>query len=338
MAVTVAFMGFRHPHIFGLYGYVQENKDFLTAASCEEDDQTRSKLQKEGKILLTHDSYEKMLEEADFSILLVGDYYSKRGAIVKRAIEAGKHVFCDKPLCTNLSDLEEIQRLADKTGRMVGLFTELRYHGNFIKVRELITNGEIGEVHSIFFGAQHPLILDTRPKWYGEEGKHGGTINDLIIHATDSLVWMTGKRFIRVDAARCWNAGIPHMPHFKNAAHVMLTMENNCGVLGDLTYMVPDSFGYKVPLYWRMTFWGEKGTIETGVNSPDVALYREGETEVRHIPPAESVSGGAINALVRRINGKERSSDASQQEIFEASRIGLKAQQAADQNLCRLTL
>ncbi|MEZ4683286.1 MAG: hypothetical protein R2932_54665 [Caldilineaceae bacterium] len=56
-----------------------------------------------------------------------------------------------------------------------------------IGLRNLIRSGLIGEIHAINFGGQHPLMLDTRAAWYFEPGKHGGTINDIAIHAVDAI-------------------------------------------------------------------------------------------------------------------------------------------------------
>ena len=327
----VAFMGFRHPHVYAILKSVSDSNHCLIAGSCEEDEQTRSDLTRAGEVTLTHDSYESLPEKGDFSVLAVGDYFSRRGKITIRALQAGKHVLSDKPICTSLSELEAIEQLARQKSLKVGVFLELRYEGKFSTVRELIRGGEIGEVHSIFFGGQHPLLLDRRPGWYYEEGKQGGTINDLAMHAVDVITWITGLGFAEIHGAREWNAGLPQHPHFKNAAQVMLSLENGCGVQGDLTYISPDSFGYGLPLYWRFTFWGTEGVVETGYNYEDVILYRNGKTEPQHLPPSSTVAGGALGSLLKLINGQPlQPFDYSQDEIFESSRICLRAQEAAD--------
>jgi predicted dehydrogenase len=330
MSVRVAFMGFRHPHVYTILGFIETHDGYVLAGTCEEDEDTRRELLQTGKVTLTHDSYDALLNEGDFSILIVGDYFARRGQIIARALEAGKHVLSDKPICTSLSELETIEELAMRKELRVGVLLELRYEGKFITTRELVQRGEIGEVHSIIFGGQHPLLLDKRPRWYYEEGKQGGTINDLAIHAVDVITWITGRRFTHVNGAREWNAGLPQYPHFRNAAQLMLSLENECGVLGDLTYISPDSFGYGFPLYWRFTFWGEEGVVETGYNYDGVILYRNGRREAQHIPPAPTVEGGALKSLLKLIDGSTLLPiDYSQQDIFRSSRICLKAQEAA---------
>ncbi len=68
-----------------------------------------------------------------------------------------------------------------------------------------------------------------------EEGKHGGTINDIAVHALDLIPWITGHKFKRIVAARCWNALAKRCPHFKDAAQLMLEMDNGAGVMGDVS-------------------------------------------------------------------------------------------------------
>nr|MQY77036.1 hypothetical protein [Spirochaeta sp.] len=334
MAIKAAFMGFRHPHILATYDYLEENmaaeEGLIIVACCEEDKKTREELRGQGRIKLTHSSFRRMIEEVDFDLLVVGDYFGKRGGIIKRTLEAGKHVLSDKPLCTSRQELEQIAALAEEKSLTVGALLELRYSGNFIKVREMLRRGDIGPVHSISFSGQHPLLLGTRGKWYNEPGKHGGAVNDLLIHGVDTIIWTTGMDFKEIISARNWNAGISHWPHFRNAAQVMLTMENGCGVIGDLTYISPDSFGYTLPLYWRLTFWGEKGVIESGYTWDHINLFAEGEEEVRRVEPCAPVRGGAIEACLRLINGSARDDDYSTAEILEMSRFCLKAQEAAD--------
>ena len=86
------------------------------------------------------------------------------------------------------------------------MLLDLRDSGAFITARWLIREGTVGDVHTVHITAQHPLLLDRRPKWYFEPGKQGGTLNDIGIHATDLIPWMTGRALAEIVAARAWNA------------------------------------------------------------------------------------------------------------------------------------
>lgn len=322
-------MGFRHGHIMAVYNAKRDDVEIVGA--CEEQAETRAELKKSGKVNITHDKFEKMLDELDFDVLAVGDYYGRRGSILVEALKRGKHAISDKPICTRLAELEEIERLSRKQKLALGCQLDLRSGGLFIALRKLIVDGVIGEVHAISFGGQHPLNYGTRPGWYFEEGKHGGTINDIAIHAFNVIPWLTGLRFVRVDAARNWNARLKEVPHFKDAAQFMLTMENGCGVLGDVSYFAPDSIGYALPMSWRFTIWGSAGVVETTKN--DIVLYRAGEKEPRIIPPQEPTAGFYLDSFLREIRGQTMPGDITTGEVIRSSRNTLLAQKAADEGL-----
>ena len=193
----------------------------------------------------------------------------------------------------------------------------------------MVRQGLIGAVHAISFDGQHPLLLGSRPAWYFEPGKHLGTINDIGIHAMDAIPWITGLRFTVVNAARSWNAFAPEFPHFEDAGQMMLTMENGCGVLGDVSYFTPDSLGYSLPFYWRMTLWGREGVIETssGAHNITVALNREGE--LRSEPLPEGNPGGYMKSFIRDIQGEQDEDELCTKRVLSASRVALTVQEAA---------
>ncbi|MDD3926918.1 MAG: Gfo/Idh/MocA family oxidoreductase [bacterium] len=336
--MKLAFMGFRHGHIMGLYGYAAKSEDVVIVGACEEDAQTASQLRQGGQVTLTHDDYGRMLDETDCDAVAVGDYYGKRGSIIIEALKRGKHAIADKPICTSLEELDEIAALSVQKGLKVGCQLDMRDTGKFIRVRELVQEGAIGEVHAVSVGGQHPLMFGTRAGWYFEEGKHGGTINDIGIHAVDMIPWVTGKAFTRVTAARTWNAFAAEAPHFNDAGQFMMEMENGCGVMGDVSYFMPDSMGYVLPQYWRTTLWGRKGIIEASMNMPHISLARNGNKEVEEIAPGDGTPGGYLRSFIAEINGAGGLISPSTDEVLRSSRITLKIQQAADQGLCNVKL
>ncbi len=329
----VAFAGLRHPHIFNLYSSALKREDIEVVAVCEEDKDQRVSITAERKIEITHDNIDIMLAEVDCNIVAVGDYYGKRGEIIIKALSAGKHVISDKPICTSLEELDTIELLCKEKELKVGCMLDLRDLPQFIGVRDIVRDGTIGPVHAISFGGQHPLLLGTRPGWYFEPGKHGGTINDIAIHAFDLIPWITGLKFHSVNAARCWNAFAPDYPHFKDAAQLMATLENGCGVLGDVSYFMPDSQGYSLPHYWRMTFWGRKGMIETSCLSQDISLALDGDNAPKKIPLPDANQDGYLQSFINDITGTSDTGDLTTESVLNVSRISLTTQKAGDNNL-----
>ena len=326
-----AFAGFRHGHIFSMHQLVSESDFMEIVACCEEDPETRSTLKSASTVDITHNSLEDMLNDTDCDVVAIGDYYAARGKIAIAALSAGKHVIADKPICTSLEELDEIERLAIDKNLKVGCMLDLRSHPQFIKAFEIVRSGSLGEIVAASFGGQHPLSLNSRPAWYFEPGKHGGTINDLALHGIDILQWMTGLRFAAVSGARTWNTHIAsEHPDFKDAAQMMLVMNNGCGVLGDVSYSVPDSLGYSHPLYWRITIWGSKGVLETCVSAENVMVARKGEKEMSAQPLPEANPGNYLTDFLDDIAGTSKENALETRGILQAQRFTLEIQKMAD--------
>jgi predicted dehydrogenase len=340
MTVRVGVIGFRHNHIYDLYRQADLVPEVEIVAACEEFPAARQQVEQREFVQLSHSSYQDLLASADCDVIAVGDYYGRRGRLLIDALLAGKHVIADKPLCTRLGELDEIERLSKEKGLSVGCMLNMRDDAQFIGVRNLVRQGLIGQVHAISFGGQHPLLLDAGPSsraaWYFEPGKHGGTINDIGIHALDAIPWITGQRFAQVNAARSWNAfaGGPNAsagyPHFKDAAQMMLTMEDGCGVLGDVSYFSPNSSGYSLPFYWRLTLWGRKGVIETSETATDITIALDGEPGTRSLPLPPGNPGGYLEAFLHDIQGASDPDELSTADVLRASRVALTVQWAAD--------
>lgn len=66
-----------------------------------------------------------------------------------RAVEAGKHVLCEKPFAANAAEVERVLRVAETTDRIVAEAMHFRYHPLVNRVRDIIRAGEIGAVYSI---------------------------------------------------------------------------------------------------------------------------------------------------------------------------------------------
>ena len=326
MQLKVAIAGFRHGHIFSLLNAVKNNSSLQLVGCCEEDEATRKQLADNPNLTIDWTDYAAMLKDLDCDIVALGDYYGKRGAMAIAALKAGKHVIADKPLCTSLDELAEIRALAAAKNLKVGLMLDLRDNGNVIAAKKLIDEGRIGTVKAINFTGQHPLNYGTRPGWYFEAGKHGGTINDLAIHGIDLAEFFSGCKFSKVIGARVWNQDFPEVPEFQNGAQFAAELENGAGVIADVSYF---SFG-GVPSYWRFNIWGSKGTLEFSYVVPGVLAQLDGDTRVQNIYPAECRKT-YLDHFLMDIAGQATEFDT--EAVLGVSERTLKIQAAAEKNV-----
>lgn len=326
----VAFVGFRHGHIDGLYNRMKDSEQYTIVAACEENAEAAAAAKARG-IDITFDDFHEMMQQCEFDVLAIGDYFGIRGARAISALVAGKHVIADKPLCTSLAELNEIRHLAQTRNLKVGCMLDMRNNANVNAAKAVIDEGRLGEIHAISFNGQHPLSYGTRPNWYFEQGKQGGTINDIAIHGLDAIEYMTGHAITELTAARTWNAFATFAPVvFQDGAQGMFALDNKCGVMFDVSYFAPEKTGYANPFYWRFTIWGRKGVLEFNYFDAGCKLYLAGAESVEDIPVAADGSD-YLKVFTQEITTGAAMTFGTE-HILNVSEKCLKLQAMADKN------
>lgn len=328
--IRFAIAGIRHSHILGIAKSVALFEGCELVAYCEEDEKTRNTLNAEGNFKITYDSYDKLLETCEFDVVAIGDIYTKRGGMIIKALKAGKHVIVDKPLCTSLTELDEIEQLSKEKGLSVIVQLTLRGHPVFLALHELVNSGKLGKVRAISFGGQHPLNFGTRPDWYFSGGLHGGTINDIAIHGVDYIRWITGEEVASIHSARCWCTNPDRWPNFKDGAQAHFSLDSGIGVLADVSYFTPEKIAYSFPLYWRTTIWGSEGVAEAAVADKSIRLFMNGSQTEEAYPLPEAPKAVYFKALLNEIRGEPEPGQLTTAESLRSTRATLELQAAAD--------
>ena len=318
--MNLAFAGFRHGHIFALYDMAKKNPEVTITGCYEENEPARRTAQETTGGDFCYATYEAVLNDPAVDAIAIGDYYQKRGQLIIQALRHGKHIICDKPLCTSLEELDEIERLAEEKNLQVCCMLDLRYLPQVRKAKELIESGELGEIHNISFTGQHPLDYGNRPAWYFEPGKHGGTINDIAIHGIDLVRLLTGKDLTKVHCARTWNAFADKEPDFPDCAQFMVEM-GGTSVMADVSYAAPS---YLLPTYWDFYFWGTKGMMNFRLSETTIHLYRSTEEIIDC--PAETDE--MMADFLKEIGGE--TTRMATKETLASQRQTLKIQKVAD--------
>ena len=321
MSINLAFAGFRHSHILGLYKSAMENENVNIVGSFEENDAARIEAESKNGIKFTYDTYDAVLCDASVDAIAIGDYYGKRGEMVISALKHGKHVICDKPICTSLKELEEIEELVKETGLQVCCMFDLRYLPQTKKVKEIVEAGDLGDIKIISFTGQHHLAYGTRPSWYFEDGKHGGTINDIAIHGIDLIKFITGKDLTKVNAARVWNAFADKEPDFADCGQLMVEM-GSISVMADVSYAAPSCAG--LPTYWDFYFWGSKGMLNFKYKDNLIHIYKDSEEVIE----CEKTDIDYLNAFIKEIGGERTMMNT--RSVLDTQRQVLTIQKFAD--------
>jgi len=326
--VKIAFAGFRHGHINALYQMAVTSKDVDVVGAFEQDDGARAAAEKDLGVKFNYAAYDELLNDKNVDVVAIGDYFGIRGKRAIDALNAGKHVFADKPLCTSIGELDEIERVSAAKNLKVGCMLDMRYNHFVEYVRNLVAGGKLGKVRTISFGGQHPLFYGTRPAWYYEAGKHCGVINDIAVHGIDIIYHMFGLEVVRVVGAREWNAFAVNDPGFKDCGQFIAELTGGVGLMADISYSFPNSIGYTHPNYWRFSVVCDKGTIEFGPNFKEIRIGLDGRDGIEHVIPPAVNTGDCLSVFVKELAGEPTAINTA--VVIKSSRGTLKIQAAAD--------
>ncbi len=93
---------------------------------------------KEWKIPRTHGSYEALLADPEIDVIYNPLPNHLHAEWTIKAVEAGKHVLCEKPIALNVDEVDAIIAAADKHGRVVAEAFMYRHHPQTLKAQELV--------------------------------------------------------------------------------------------------------------------------------------------------------------------------------------------------------
>lgn len=303
MNINIALAGLRHAHTKDLIK-LANNTDGVSFCGAWEEDVVARETYKMLGVNFPYTSYEELLSDKNVGIVMICDYYGRRGKLTIEALRAGKHVLSDKPFCTSLEELDEIEKVSFEKGLHIGCLLTARYSAATSCAKKLLESGELGEVRSVNFTGQHPLMCEKRPGWYFEDGKHGGTITDIAIHGTDLLRYLMCSGVKDISGARTWNAFAKSATDFYDSAQFMVTLENGAGVIADVSYSSPDSFGYKMPTYWQFRIWCDGGMFEFCAESDTVTVYKN-ELTKPYTLSGEKPKTNCLTDLLAEIFGRQ---------------------------------
>ena len=283
MPLRIAVAGLKHGHVKTVLQLALQDPRVSVVALADDDPAQRGAYEQAFARPVRYASHRELLESVEFEALVVCEAFAGRGVVVGDALAAGKHVFCDKPLCTRIAELERIEALAAAQRLEVAVDFSLRQH--WFQAAAPLQQGEIGTIVSCTFAGPHGLGYEWRPRWYYAPGQHGGILNDLSGHGLDFVHWITGRRFARVLAATCACVGLPQEPRFETFGEAYYQLDGGATVFGHVDYLVPAGH----PTAWRCVIVGTAG--DAVVDETTGLRLRPAGAPERLIPAAALRSG-----------------------------------------------
>ena len=150
---------------------LQASKRNQLVAVASRSQETADIYAKEREIPRAYGSYEALLADPEIDVIYNSLPNHLHAEWTIKAVEAGKHVLCEKPLALNVDEVEAIEAAARKHGRVVAEAFMYRHHPQTLKVQELVRDGSLGTVKLIRGSFRYVLSRegDVRltPEWGG---------------------------------------------------------------------------------------------------------------------------------------------------------------------------
>jgi predicted dehydrogenase len=150
--------------------------------------------------LAVFESVEALVADPSVEWVMVGSWNSAHCEHVVAALNAGKHVFCEKPLATSIEDCVKMRDAWKASGKQFLIGFTLRFSPHYRKIKELLDEGIVGDIISLEFNE----TLDFNHGGFIHQDwrrftKHAGShLLEKCSHDIDLMNWMVGSRTSRV--------------------------------------------------------------------------------------------------------------------------------------------
>ena len=153
----------------------------------------------------------EVLADSQYQIYFDAQVTGRRVAAIQQAVAAGKHIYCEKPISTHVSEAMHLYDLCTKAGVKHGVVQDKLWLPGILKIKRLIKQGFFGRILSIrgefgYWVFEGDTIPAQRPSWNYRKEDDGGIISDMLCHWRYVLDNVFGK----VKAVSC--LGATHIP------------------------------------------------------------------------------------------------------------------------------
>ncbi|THG31639.1 Gfo/Idh/MocA family protein [Naasia lichenicola] len=150
-------------------------------AVCSRKQETADAFAAETGIGRAYGDFDALLGDDDVDALYIGIPHGKHFEYAQRALRAGKHVLCEKPLTMTADEARELQALARENGVFLMEAMWMKYTPSMRKALELVESGTIGEPRFVQAGLGYPVPADGPQRfWVAELG--GGALFDMGVY------------------------------------------------------------------------------------------------------------------------------------------------------------
>lgn len=164
-------------------------------AVCDANIESAQKAQEDFPGAEVFSDYKELLKRTDIDAVSITTPNKFHSIIAIEALEAGKHVFCEKPDAINPEEAEKMARIAKESGKVLMVMRNNRFSAAAQHVKKLAAEGYFGELYAGRCGWIRTRGIPGRGGWFTtKELSGGGPLIDLGVHMIDLAMWLSGNQ------------------------------------------------------------------------------------------------------------------------------------------------
>ena len=243
-----------HSHVGGLNANGSDSACYV--ATCDIDKEKCDAFAEKYGLKAYYD-FDEMLKNDDIDIIDVCLPSSMHEEFTVKAAKAGKHILVEKPIAFTLEAAQNMYAAAKENGVKLMVAQVLRFWPEYVKIRELIDSGALGDIRSVY--ASRLGQMPTWADWYKNPNISGETLMNLTLHDIDYVHDVFG------DPASIYSAGSKDQYDCYNDVMNIIKFKNGTDVIIDGSLTMPPGY----PFTMHMRVLGKKAAVEF--------IYKAGE-------------------------------------------------------------
>lgn len=226
-------------------------------------------------------SAEDLINDPDIDIIDVCTPSNFHAPLSIAALNAGKHVMCEKPLSPSPQAIRDMIAARDKSGKLLMTAQHFRFQGTAKALRAEINAGSLGDVYHARSWMLRRAAVPIRPGFILKDQSGGGACIDIGVHILDLTLWFMGNpKPVTVSgisrsglvhqpgAWSIWGGDIPQMINVEEFAAAFVRFENGATLVLEVSWMLHHDVGTQVE-DMQMWLYGTKG----GSHWPKCEIY-----------------------------------------------------------------
>ncbi|WP_199617377.1 Gfo/Idh/MocA family protein [Paenibacillus alkalitolerans] len=237
--------------------------------------------------------YRELLAQPEIHAVSVCTWNNSHAAISIAALDAGKHVLCEKPLCQTVEEALEVEKAVRRSGRLLQVGFVRRYSSNTQVLKQFIDQGELGDIY--YAKASCLRRLGNPGGWFSDKDRSGGgPVIDLGVHIIDVCWYLMGRPKVKSVSANAYNklgnrSNIRNLSFYKAAdydaarndvedmANAVIRFENGASLMIDVSFTL---HAKQDELYVKL--YGDRGGAEL---EPELQLVSEKYDTILNVSP-----------------------------------------------------